>query len=474
MDNKPDLDKLMYLLGQENAVEELKNTMEPHEFSQKYKNQKVNIIENQDFIQRDNNIDSIQSTNKKGKKIMKKKIIVLIAAITATLAISATAYGAVKHYLVTTSKNEETGTLTCDIQTEAAPTKVPAMKVVPGYIPEGYIETANALGKYHPNGDHGVGGISICPPVYTTHFEQIYVSDVEETTLGGVKAQILTREGLEYNHIINMFYEKDGYVVTIYGADNTSLEELKKVAENIKCEEIPGEFVELEANDIVDNKDNYIETIETKNPKITDNNIFNIGEEKNDLIDSASGLNYTVNSIEVMDKLPALDKSKFSDYNEYLEFINEDGTLKDYERINAEWWENNKMNRETEMVGMKFIYVTLTMTNPSEKDIKEIYFAPRIIFLKKNANDTLEENMEYGGSKNALQIENCPFYFDKSGYERKGFRFCDFDGKETKEIHLAYAVDEDHIDDAYISFNTHRFTIIDARKPGESYIKVTK
>ncbi len=25
MDNKPDLDKLMYLLGQENAVEELKN-----------------------------------------------------------------------------------------------------------------------------------------------------------------------------------------------------------------------------------------------------------------------------------------------------------------------------------------------------------------------------------------------------------------------------------------------------------------
>jgi len=41
MDNKTELDKLMYLLGQENAVEELKNTMEPHEFSQKYKNQKI-------------------------------------------------------------------------------------------------------------------------------------------------------------------------------------------------------------------------------------------------------------------------------------------------------------------------------------------------------------------------------------------------------------------------------------------------
>ncbi len=470
MDNKTDLDKLMYLLGQENAVEELNRTTEPHEFSEKYKSERMKIINNQ---------DSFQSINKKGKKIMKKKIIVLIAAITATLAISATAYGAVRHYLVTTSKNEETGTLTCDIQTEAASTKVPAMKVVPGYIPEGYIETENALGKYHPNGDHSVGGITICPPVYTTHFEEIYVSDVEETTLGGVKAQILTREGLEYNHIINMFYEEGGYVVTIYGADNTSLEELKKVAENIKCEEIPGEFIEVpafskELKDIVDNEDNDIELIEIKNPEITKDNIFYIGEEKNDLINSASGLNYTVNNIEVMDKLPELDKNKFSDYNEYLEFINEDGTLKDYERTNAEWWENNKMNRETEMVGMKFIYVTLTMTNPSEDDVKEIYFAPRIMFLEKNANGVLEEEMKYGGSKNALQIENCPFYFDNSGYRGKSFRFCDLDGKETKEIHLAYAVDEDHIEDAYISFNSHRYTILDPRKPGESYIKVTK
>ena len=385
MDNKTDLNKLMYLLGQENAIEELNCTTEPHEFSEKYKSERMKIINNQ---------DSFQSINKKGKKIMKKKIIVLIAAITATLAISATAYGAVRHYLVTTSKNEETGTLTCDIQTEAAPTKVPAMKVVPGYIPEGYIETENALGKYHPNGDHSVGGITICPPVYTTHFEEIYVSDVEETTLGGVKAQILTREGLEYNHIINMFYEEGGYVVTIYGANNTSLEELKKVAENIKCEEIPGEFIEVpafskELKDIVDNEDNDKEVIEYVEPAITNDHLFNIGEEISDEGFPDQNPTFTVNNIEVLDKLPEVDKNKFSDYNKYLEFINEDGTLKDYERTNVEWWENNKMNTVTETIGMKYVYVTLTLRNPFDKELKDINIYPRIGFMKKASNGAL-------------------------------------------------------------------------------------
>ncbi|HBA05336.1 MAG TPA: hypothetical protein DCW51_16135 [Clostridium sp.] len=471
MDNKPDLDKLMYLLGQENAVEELKRTIEPHEFSQKYKNHKVNIIENQDFIQSDNNTDSIKSINKKGKKIMKKKIIVLIAAITATLAISATAYGAVKHYLVTTSKNEETGTLTCDIQTEAAPTKVPAMKVIPGYIPEGYIETANALGKYHPNGDHSVGGITICPPVYTTHFEEIYVSDVEETALGGIKAQILTREGLEYNHIINMFYEKGGYVVTIYGADNTSLEELKKVAENIKCEEIPGEFIVIpvfsdELKDVVDNDKEEIEYVE---PGISTDHVFNIDEEISDEGFPDENPTFTVNNIEVLDKLPELDKNKFSDYNEYLTFINEDGTLKDYERVNQEKWENNKMNTITETVGMKYVYVTLTMKNPFDKELKDINIYPRIGFMKKASNGNLQFLSDYWGNGNNLQMDNAPIYFDQSDYEGKGFFFSDFSPNETKETHLVYAVDEDKIDNAYIRFEQSGTTSFVG-----NYIKVTK
>lgn len=462
MNHKRDLDELMYLLGQENAIEELKRSTESHEFSEEYKNKKKEMLKNLDYMKNRGQEDSIQIYNKKGKKIMKKKIIVLIAAVTATLAISITAYGAVRQYLVTSSKDEETGTLTYEVKTDVKQTKVPAMKVVPGYIPEGYIETKNAPGKYHPNGDLSVGGISIQPPFYTDSFKDIYVSDVEETNIGGVKSQILTREGVEYNHIINMFYEEDGYVVKIYGANNTSLDELKKVAENIKCEVIPGEFIDLEENEIsVGTGIEYVE------PSITRDHIVNIGEEMTDEGFSDKNPTFTVNSIKILDKLPELNKEGFSDYNEYLASINKDGTLKDYERINEQKWEDNKLNTITETVGMKFVDVTLTIKNPFNKELKDVNIYPRMYSLIKSSDDTLQKEYSYGGCK--LQIDGAPFYFDQSDYEGRHFFFSDFAPNETKETHLIYAVDEDKIDDAYINFEqsgTSSFV--------ESYIKVTK
>ncbi|MFR1707489.1 MAG: hypothetical protein ACLSV2_01180 [Clostridium sp.] len=462
MKHKRDLDELMYLLGQENAIEELKSSTESHEFSEEYKNKKKEMLKNLDYMKNRGQEDSIQIYNKKGKKIMKKKIIVLIAAVTATLAISITAYGAVRQYLVTSSKDEETGTLTYEVKTDVKQTKVPAMKVVPGYIPEGYIETKNAPGKYHPNGDLSVGGISIQPPFYTDSFKDIYVSDVEETNIGGVKSQILTREGVEYNHIINMFYEEDGYVVKIYGANNTSLEELKKVAENIKCEVIPGEFIDLEENEIsVGTGIEYVE------PSITRDHIVNIGEEMTDEGFSDKNPTFTVNSIKILDKLPELNKEGFSDYNEYLASINKDGTLKDYERINEQKWEDNKLNTITETVGMKFVDVTLTIKNPFNKELKDVNIYPRMYSLIKSSDDTLQKEYSYGGCK--LQIDGAPFYFDQSDYEGRHFFFSDFAPNETKETHLIYAVDEDKIDDAYINFEqsgTSSFV--------GSYIKVTK
>ncbi|MPM63559.1 hypothetical protein SDC9_110439 [bioreactor metagenome] len=413
----------------------------------------MKIINNQEFT---------ENIGKKGKKIMKKKIIVLIAAMTATLAITATAYGAVRKYLVTTNKNEETGTLTYNIQTETAPTKVPVMKVVPGYIPEGYIETSNALGKYHPNGDLSVGGITICQPFYTNQFKEVYVSDVEEVTLGGVKAQILTREGMEYKHIINMFYEDGGYVVTIYGANNTSLEELKKVAENIKCEQVPGEFIDLEANKATEEKaEEFVE------PTITNDHIFNIGEEIIDEWAPYRNPIFTINKIEVLEKLPELDKNCFYDYNKYLEFTNEDGTLKKYERVNSRKWENNKMNTVTETVGMKFVAVNLTMRNPFDKELKNINVYPRVYSMEKTSKGTLKSLNDYSGCE--LSMDNAPFYFDQSDYEGKNFYFCDFAPNEIKEVYLVYAVDEDQIDNAYIKFNQSG----NAACVG-SYIKMTK
>jgi len=169
----------------------------------------------------------------------------------------------------------------------------------------------------------------------------------------------------------------------------------------------------------------------------------------------------------VLDKLPELDKNYFCDYNQYLEFINEDGTLKEHERVNERKWENNKMNTDTETVGMKFISVTLTMRNPFDKELKDINIYPRVYSMKETSNGTFEMLNDYWGCE--LSVDKAPFYFDQSDYEGKHFYFCDFAPNETKEVHLVYAVDEDQIDNAYIHFNQSGDSAIIG-----NYIKVTK
>ncbi|MEG2934999.1 MAG: hypothetical protein RR844_00760 [Clostridium sp.] len=221
---------------------------------------------------------------------------------------------------------------------------------------------------------------------------------------------------------------------------------------------------------------------EVINHVIKDKNLFSINEMRNDFIKRGmDALNYKVKNIEVLDKLPEIDISYFNKfengigvYDNYLEAINGDGTLKEYERINSEHWENNKMNRETEMVGMKFVYVTVEVTNSSDEDIIDKFFSPRIIYLEKNSNQILEEMWRCPIVSNDLQGDNASFYFDKGDYKGKHYRFADFKAKETYEIHLAYVVDEDYLDNAYISFNTTRNGIFNPRETSESYIKVLK
>jgi len=110
MDNKIDIDRMAYLIGEEDAMEELDKFTEPHGFSKKYEGEKMKMIK------KVKNIEPIPISNRKRKGMTKKKTIVLIAAITATLALSVTAYGINKGIIFTTSRNEETGITTVEAQ----------------------------------------------------------------------------------------------------------------------------------------------------------------------------------------------------------------------------------------------------------------------------------------------------------------------------------------------------------------------
>lgn len=448
MDNKIDIDRMAYLIGEEDAMEELDKFTEPHNFSKKYESEKMKMIK------KVNSIEPIPMPNRKDKGMTRKKTIVLIAAVTATLALSITAYGIGKKFLITTSRDEEAGTITYDVQydvqSESKITEIPLINITPGYLPEGYEQYKGDTSKYSPNGEPSAEeGILIYQNDYIYQPESYNISNIEETTIGGVKAYIQTSEGMLYKYKIDLIYEEDGQIITVGGT--VSLEELKKVAENIKYEVIPGEFLELyapEVKEINEGEDDvYIA------PAVPADHVFNLGKEISYETMPDKNLNFTVNKVEIMDKLPEVNQNYFGDYYKYLEATNEDGTLKDYERSVSIKWENNEMKKVTETAGRKFAYVTLTLRNPSDKELKDVCVYPIIEYRTKASDGTLEAFPDDSRGGNAIAGGKWPIYFDQSDYTGTHFFYCDFEPNETKEVHLIYLLDDDHLDDAYFSFN---------------------
>lgn len=436
MDNKFDMDRIMYLIGQEDAMEELDKFTKPHGFSKEYESERMEMLKN-------NSMNKIP--NKKSAGMMRKKLIVLVAAATGTLAISLTALGVSKNLFITTNRDEEAGTVTYDVKSDIELTEIPLINIIPEYLPEGYLPLNGAPGKYAPSGDPSTGeGILIYQNDYIYQPGSYNISNIEETTIGGVKAYINTSEGMDYKYKIDLIFEKEGQIISVGGT--CDLKELKKVAENIKFEVVPGEFLKLYKPEIAeDDEDVYIA------PAVPSDRVLNFGDEKiydNYLKEAPM---FTVNKVEIMDKLPEVNSEYFWDYAEYLEAVNEDGTLRDYERSVSRTWEDNEMKDVTEIASRKFAYVTLTLRNPYDKELKDIGVYPMLEYRKKAVDGSLEAfpNDSRGGNEIAGGIE--PIYFDQSDYLGSHFFFCDLAPNETKEVHLIFLIDEDHIEDAYIT-----------------------
>lgn len=437
MDNKFDMDRIMYLLGQEDAMEELDKFTKPHEFSSEYESEKMKMLNNK------KNRDNIPS--KKSTGMMRKKLVVLIAAATATLALSLTAYGVCRNILFTASRDEAAGTVTYDVKSDIELTEIPLINITPEYLPEGYLPLNGAPGKYVLNGDPSTGeGVLIYQNNYIFQPESYNISSVEETTIGGIKAYINTSEGMDYKYKIDLIFEEEGQIISVGGT--CSLEELKKVAENIKFEVVPGEFIELYKPESVEGGEEVYTA-----PAIPADHVLNMGDEKKyDAYQKESPM-FTVNKVEILDKLPEVNSDYFWDYGEYIAAVNDDGTLKDYERSVSIKWEDNEMKYVTEPASRKFAYVTLTLINPYDKELKDIGIHPIIEYRTKVTDGSLEAFPNDRRSGNEIAGSKEAIYFDGSDYSGNHFFFCDLAPNETKEVHLIYLIDADHIDDAYVT-----------------------
>lgn len=453
-------DKFLYDVSEESILKDWNtgNGVPDHEFSEEYKNFRQEMIckaGNSDAAEEKEMTEIIPINSKTKKRRFFKTPVGVAAALAAVLALSAGAY-AISGIFTIKSKDrtdESYGELSYTVEAQEGVSVTP-MKLVMDYLPEGYVETENGgnketLRKFHKADN--ASGLTVGISDYSYQISLPFVSEIEETEIGGVKADILTRDGVDYKHIILMFYEELGQIVTMYGYEDISVDELKKVAENIKLEPT-GEAAYVPDVNIKAAKDEDA-SVEGPDRSVQDDQIVAWGEP----VEMMRGLTFTVKNIELRDNLDGLDETYLFDSAEDLAgHLNEDGTFKNVE-LGYEAWENNAMAEKRMGTGhVRLAYITLDVTNTSDEDLMDEFVYGRIGAIDEDGEFNImgEYRSVLDGWGELAGAE--PIYYDGADYldgeYNKHVFNSDFKAGETRTVHLAIPYVQEIEENAYLMF----------------------
>lgn len=370
------------------------------------------------------------------------------------------------------------------------------IEVTPTYIPAGYelgAENTPYAGKWH---NQETGGTLVISSMNAAELdEQIRLGNakqlthgmkeknlVEELELNGTKAALFmpdsafvdsTEERLD----MMLFNEDEGYLVTIY---NSSLpkDEVMKIARGLDIQILDSTVsykTDAEINSILAEQEASKKQLQAEMAPhaLAENNFFSVGTElKVPFLPAEDGtkpedIRYTVESVEVKDRLPASEypAENFHDYDgEMAAWLNEDGTLKPHERykytLNPDGSESGDPVVET--VNSKFVVVNMKLKNNNEVNQfgDDVMVCPLIEYLTVDGNaysKSYTKEYRRANEDYHLQIDGFPVYFDKmyntEGTKRaKSFHFVPMQPGEELEYTLVYVVDEDRLDNAFFHF----------------------
>lgn len=423
------------------------------------------------------------------------------AAAAAVLALSSITVAALSGAFTKTFEQTENGvSYQFEVNYELKPVDV---KITAAYIPEGYEQMDSDSLKWCADGSWQ-NGISLgylnsasLANQGAELLNEENVKSVEKTTINGQEAHLITRNydpetvNNIFDKCIYIFNETDGYVGIIWGGNDLSMEELKKVAEGITYTVTDAVLEYPEEEDLAAESEQMDEQYQKELasakygvPKeyiYTTGTVFNryqeigqavaaaygdtLGEEMKADFAAEKGVEISVESAEVIDSAADFPTEGFFDYDAKIAGqLNEDGTIKDYPRItyavDPDTLELQELSRD-EAVGRKFLKVTINAKNMSDETIDFWAGEPRLTYL----NPSEEGNYSYADT-NTMPLNSqeygmegdigSPIYFDASPYagELNGhFFFRDLAAGESLTYTLLYVVDEDRLENLYLAFD---------------------
>lgn len=435
-------------IGQLEEVKLFEQTEENHMFSDKYKRNKENML----------------------KSLEKKRRVrgAAAAAIVTTTVLAATVgvYAAVNYFNINVTE-EDNDQVRIQVEHTNEESKPYPIKITPKYLPDGYAEDQPQSGKYSPEGEWGVDGITIADSGWCATWEEAQdilmedVSEVERFQFKESQGILTMHKGYAYPYDMMLYHNESGHAIEIFAAENVSKEDLLKVCDNLEVTILKDSDEEAT---ILQKSTAEQEIIAEETPAISDERVKNIGDSFEVRLSEQTG-KIKVTDIQIKDTVDTekLNENTTYDYATVLECL-DGNTPKPFQREVEEWTNEELVSRPINVVNLKNVEVTLKVSNPGDEEMPEMPIQPFIYRYNQQSDGTLVQDSSIPGyemqdnfrglKRHPLLGDIAPYYFDASAFTQSThFYYTALQPQETKTIHIWCLVPEDEIDNSYLEFD---------------------
>lgn len=407
---------------------------------------------------------SLDSDTRK-QQVKRKRNRILIAAACLLIGIPTTAFGAVKAFdMIVQKQNYE---VIISVANKIFNKKDSWYKMKIGYLPENMEANDSLAMKYSFIDNYANGGFSfiLWKLGENSDFQTLYANDYEEKEINGRKAVIVNKDtgnkNVMFDRQVFLLFEDEGMMLESYVGTDVSDEQMMKVIEGISLEPTTEEKATYAADYDGALFSNAKEQTESRviPLKKDSNQLFSVGQTVPVTINEVDKLEYVIEKVEVFDSIKDFKQGNFNELG--LEILRENKALDQTNKLLPYKRDVYKVGDgkdsvdelvESQLINLKFVYLTTTVKNIGKQSTKEIYMHPSLQVLKfeKNAWSYAGED---GIAEDSIMTGEVD-YLEPHGNGKGFYNIGSIQPGQTMKVNLGYFVDADKLDSIFLdAFN---------------------
>ena len=365
-----------------------------------------------------------------------------------------------------------------DGENYSIPAKIHEVSVEAGYMPAG-LEWYEEGVKLHFSDADQDGGISILTDLLGTDeidslVHDRYVVESEKRMFGEHEGIYLKVDDVmeTYDQRIYLFFPEEYRVLTLVISGDIAKEEVVKFAENITLkeeptmihtanmprwgeepeEEVTGEEIDLS----IEQNEMLVRLIGESFPMIS-----SVEDENGDLY-LTDELHICVDEIRIEDDLSLIDDAALPDVWKHA--AGADGKLLPnhityYKANDGATALAEAVSERT--VDQKLVYVNVSYTNQSDKDMKNLLYLGALNtyelrnhrYIPYDSREGSGEGYDFSRCDGVAQCSEMTYYDTNNGYGNGGNYISVLKPGETKQVKMAWILNEDELEEAYLDFS---------------------